>query len=103
MPQFLYRIQPTRPEMLSASTADEDLIVEKHFAYLKDLRDRGVVLLAGRTLNEDPSSFGIVILEAALEAEARNVMVEDPGVRDGVFRAQLFPYSVALASEKILE
>lgn len=59
--KFLYRIQPTRPAMLLESTAEEQAVVGKHFAYLKDLTRRGVVVLAGRTLNSDPSSFGIVI------------------------------------------
>lgn len=96
---FLYRIQPTRPEMLSEGPTDQEAaIVGDHFNYLKGLNEQGIVLLAGRTLNTDPSSFGIVILRADSEAAAREIMTNDPAVRNGVMRAELFPYRIALSS-----
>ncbi|MBC8647435.1 MAG: hypothetical protein H7X85_09750 [Thermoanaerobaculia bacterium] len=98
--EFLYRIQPARPAMLIESTAEEDALVGKHFAYLKDLTRRGVVILAGRTLNSDPSSFGIVIFRAESQAAAEKIMRADPAVSAGIFRADLFPYSVALMEGK---
>jgi len=55
-----------------------------------------VVLLAGRTLNTDPSSFGIVILTADTEQEARRIMHNDPAVKARVMRAELYPYRIAL-------
>ena len=99
MPQFLYRIQPARPAMLTEGpTPEEARLVGEHFAYLQDLTARGAMLLAGRTLNSDASTFGIAIYEAADEAQARAVMQDDPAIRAGVFRAELFPYAVALWS-----
>lgn len=95
--QFLYRIQPARPEMLSQGpTPEEEAIVSEHFAYLQGLVARGVVLLAGRTLNTDVTSFGIVIFQAESQAAAQAVMENDPAVRQGVMRAELFPYRIAL-------
>ena len=95
--EYLYKIQPTRPEMLAEGlTAQEEAAVLEHFEYLRDLADRGVVLLAGRTQNSDETSFGIVIFRAASAEEARGVMAGDPAVRAGVFRAELYPYSIAL-------
>jgi hypothetical protein len=39
MPQFLYRIQPTRPAMLTEGlTPREDEIISQHFAYVIDSR-----------------------------------------------------------------
>jgi uncharacterized protein YciI len=70
-----------------------------HFRYLKDLTDRDVVILAGRTLNTDVSSFGIVILKAGSEEEARERMNDDPAVKQGVMRAELYPYRVALMAD----
>jgi uncharacterized protein len=96
--QFLYRVQPTRPAMLTEGpTPRETESVGRHFEYLQDLTRRDIVLLAGRTLNTDPSSFGIVIFRAASENEARALMLADPAVRDGVMRAELFPCRIALA------
>ena len=103
MGQYLYKIQPTRAGFLIESTPEENRIVSEHFDYLKNLSNRGVVLLAGRTLNTDRSSFGIVVFVAENDTEARNILENDPAVRAGVFRAKLFPYRVALVSKEILE
>jgi uncharacterized protein len=95
--QFLYKIQPTRPEMLSEGpTERESAIVGQHFNYLKDLLEKGIVLLAGRTLNTDPSSFGIIIFEADSEKAAQVIVAGDPAVSQGVMQAELFPYRIAL-------
>ena len=100
MPEFLYKIQPIRPEMLSAGpTQQEGEIVGQHFQWLKDNSDAGIVLLAGRTTNTDPSSFGIVIFRAESEEAAREFASQDPAVVGGVFKSELFPYRVALLSE----
>ena len=99
MPQFLYRIQPTRVGMLSEGpTAEESRIVGEHFAYLKELTDAGTVLMAGRTLHADERTFGIVVFVAESEAAAEEIMRGDPAVRAGVFRGELHPYAVALWS-----
>ncbi|MBN2565341.1 MAG: hypothetical protein JXB46_06490 [Candidatus Eisenbacteria bacterium] len=95
--EYLYKVQPTRPQMLTEGlTPEEDQAVEAHFEYLRDLAEQGVVLLAGRTRNTDPTSFGIVIFRAGSVESAREMMEGDPAVRAGVFRAELYPYSIAL-------
>lgn len=103
MPQFLYLVRPARPGFLSAPTPEETALVEEHFRYLEKLARRAVVLLAGRTLNDDPSTFGIVLLEAASEPDAAAIVAQDPAVGAGVFAAQLFPYRIALASPHLLD
>ena len=98
--QYLYRIQPTRPTMLTEGpTAEEATIVSEHFDYLKGLTERGIVILAGRTLNTDESSFGIVIFNAETEDEAQAIVRDDPAVRGGVMAATTFPYRIALIRE----
>jgi uncharacterized protein len=98
--QYLYRIQPTRPAMLTdGPTPEEQRIVGEHFAYLKQATAEGTVQFAGRTLNTDPSSFGIVIFREASDDAARGFMEFDPAVRAGVMRAELFPFRIALCGE----
>lgn len=99
MLQFLYRIQPARLAMLTdGPTEREAAVVSEHFAYLQSLVAKGSVLMAGRTLTTDESSFGVVVLQADSEAQARELVGNDPAVRSGVMRAELFPYRVALWS-----
>ena len=96
--QYLYRIAPARIAMLTEGpTPDEQRVVAEHFAYLQRGVAEGVVILAGRTLNTDASTFGIVILRAASEPEARAMMENDPAVKRGVMRAEFYPFRVALA------
>ncbi len=101
VPQYLYRIQPTRPGMLAEGpTARETAIVQEHFEYLQRLVAAGSVYMAGRTLVTDGRAFGIVVFEAASDADARLLMQQDPAVREGVMQAELFPYRVALWSRR---
>ncbi|WP_203579624.1 YciI family protein [Microbacterium hibisci] len=102
MAQWLYRIVPTRPEMVVDATPEEERIVGEHFAYLVSLRDRGIMILAGRT-QEPEGTFGITIFEAEDEHAARSVMDADPGVAGGVFAATLHPYAVAVARDGLAD
>ncbi len=98
--QYLYRIQPTRPEMLTEGPSEEEAaLVSKHFTYLQELTKAGSMILAGRTQNVDPSSFGIVIFRAESETAAERILQEDPAVAGGVFRGELFPFKTALVGE----
>ena len=97
MDQWLYLLKPARLAMLAEGpTPEEAETVSRHFAYLQDLTEKGVMILAGRTLNTDVSSFGICIFEAEDESAARKIMEADPAVVAGVMRAELFPYRIAL-------
>ncbi|MDX1990855.1 MAG: YciI family protein [bacterium] len=98
MPQYLYRIQPTRLEMLHESTLREQEIVGQHFRYLQQLMAEGTLILAGRTLNTDDSTFGIVIFNAS-DDDAQAIATNDPAVMQRVMRAEVFPYRVALIQE----
>ena len=102
--QFLYRLHTTRPEMLKTGpTKEEAAVVEEHFEYLKNLTRKGVVILVGRTLTTDESTFGITIFRAESEEAAREFMNNDPAVKKGVMRATLFPFRVALMAGKTVD
>ena len=98
MAEWLYRIVPTRPAMVAEPTERESEIVGAHFRYLLGLRDRGILILAGRT-QESVGTWGITIYEAEDEDAARAVMDDDPAVAAGVFEASLHPYRVAVARD----
>ncbi|MCY3831831.1 MAG: YciI family protein [Chloroflexi bacterium] len=104
MPTYLYRIQPVRPEMLSeGATPEEARITCEHFDYLKRLLDQGVLILAGRTLNEDCSAFGIGIFNARDDAHMRQLVRADPGVAQKLFRAEWHPFRIALRAPANIE
>lgn len=100
--QFIYVLKLI-PKLLEETnwTEKEEDIVNRHFNELKKLLSEGKLILAGRTLNMDEKTFGIVILEVDSEKEAENIMKNDPAVAEGIMTAELFPYRVALINNKI--
>ncbi len=97
MPTYIYRIQPVRPAMLSEGpTAEETRITGEHFDYLQQLMHEGVLILAGRTLTSDYSAFGIAIFKARDDEHMRAITENDPGVAQKLFRAEWYPYRIAL-------
>lgn len=95
--QFLYQLRLI-PALWEETnwTEKENAIVQLHFDALKELQQQGTLILAGRTLKDDPTDFGIVILEVDSEEEAYELMESDPAVKEGIMEASLFPYRVAL-------
>ena len=94
---YLYRIQPTRHEMLvEGKTLEEEEIIGEHFTYLERLTGEGVVMLVGRTLTADKDGMGIVIFKAHSDEEALALMRSDPAVSKDVMSAKLFPFRIAL-------
>lgn len=101
MQEFLYRIRPSRPGMLTDGPTDaEGALIDRHFAYLKELTERGIVILAGRTLTTDSASHGIIVFRARSEEAAQRIMMDDPAVGHGVMLAELFPFRVALRAKE---
>jgi uncharacterized protein len=95
--QYLYTIRPTRLQMLTdGRTPEEDDIVSDHFDYLKGLAADGVVLLAGRTQENDDSTFGIVLLRVDSHEAARAIMENDPAVAGGVMHARLHSFAISI-------
>jgi len=86
--------------LVEGPTALEALIIGEHFSYLENLVANGIVLMAGRTLNTDERTFGIVVFMTRSELEARELMNGDPAVKKGLMKAELFPFTVALWSSK---
>lgn len=97
MPQYLYKIQPVRPAMLSDGPTDDEMrLTGEHFAYLQRLTKEGVVILAGRTQDTGYASFGLVIFNADDDAAAHAIVQNDPVVKERVMRAEVYPYAIAL-------
>jgi uncharacterized protein YciI len=97
MTHYLYKVQPARLEMLTQDpTPQEAELISQHFDYLEKLTEQDVTVLVGRTLTTDEHSFGIAIFKAASEEAARDVMNNDPAVKNGVMRATLYPFRIAL-------
>lgn len=95
--EFLVVLTPVRPGMVVEGPLPEEMpVLAAHLAWLEQLAVEGRVILAGRTQQADPSSFGIVVLRAAGEAEAARVAGQDPAVSAGLMDARVHPFRIAV-------
>lgn len=94
MEQFIYFLEPVRTTFARDATDSEQALVAEHFHYLQDLLAARRLILAGRTLEDQPT--GIVVFEAPDRATAQAVLKNDPAVKGGVFKGRVAPYRVAL-------
>lgn len=93
-------IRPARSEMLTVGpTPEESDLISGHFHYWKAQVASGSALVVGRTQTSDANTLGLAIFRAEGEAAARRIVDEDPAVQMGVFRAEVFPYRVALLGD----
>jgi len=93
---FVEIIRPKSLEMVTRGPTDEETsIMKEHADYWKSLTEQGVVLVFGPTLNRDSSTFGMGIFRAESEDTARSIMNDDPAVKRGIMRAELFPCKIA--------
>lgn len=97
MAEFLYRLQLVRNDMLvTGPTPAEQAITAEHFAYLKELHAKGIIIFVGRTLTTDASTMGLAVFRAESEDAAGEIMDNDPAVRKGLMTATLYPFKVVL-------
>jgi len=95
--QFIYVLKLIPALLVDKNwTKKEEAIVERHFANLKLLLEEGKLVLAGKTDGLNETTFGIVIFEADSEEEAQSIMLNDPAVAEGIMKAELFPFRVAM-------
>lgn len=101
MEQFIYKLKLI-PKLLDEAnwTEKDNQMVMEHFQALQALLKENKLIMAGRTMNMDETTFGIVILQVENEEEARVIMENDPTVKGGIMTAELYPYRVALYNEK---
>jgi uncharacterized protein YciI len=91
---WLIRIIPPRPTFDKDSTPAEDALMDQHFAYWKDLNDKGVCIFGGPVL--DPKGvYGIIVVRTATEDEASALAAGDPSVKAGLIKNDVAEMVVA--------
>ena len=88
---FLRQLRAPRPTFGQDMTAAEGALMGEHGAYLGRLAERGSVVVFGPVA--DPQGFwGLLILETASEAAARELLGQDPVMRAWAgFRYDVLP------------
>lgn len=95
--QFIYFIRPHKENFAETMTDEEGEIMGTHFEYLQELLDSGNLILAGP---ETTGKFGIAVIEAESESDAREMMLNDPAVKSGIVTPELYSFRVSLLKAK---
>jgi uncharacterized protein YciI len=93
MAEWIYILRPPRQTFVEDMTDEEGAIMSAHREYLDRLLAEGRLVLAGPSLGP---VFGVAIVEADDETEARELMEADPAVRSGLQQAELSPFRVSI-------
>jgi uncharacterized protein YciI len=88
---FIYKIKPISIERINnLSVADEAIILE-HVNYIKNLKEKGLVKLAGRSEGKE---FALCVFEAEGEIEAFKIMQNDPAIKKRLMVGELYPFNL---------
>jgi DHA3 family multidrug efflux protein-like MFS transporter len=97
---FFFKLIPPRLTFPGDMTRAEDVVMQKHYAYWKQLAAESKVVLFG-TVMDPNGSYSMAIIEADREETARNMVENDPAVKSNAgFRSELYPVSDAVVSQR---
>jgi uncharacterized protein len=91
---WFIRLIPPRPTFDKDMTEEEGKLMAQHFAYWKDLFDKGVCVFGGPVL--DPKGvYGVLAIVAPSEDEARAIAAADPSVKGGLNKIEVAEIKIA--------
>jgi uncharacterized protein YndB with AHSA1/START domain/uncharacterized protein YciI len=95
---YLARLLGTRPTWPDDVTEDEEKIMGEHFLYLRDLTAEKKVLMAGPVFD---FKFGLVVLQVKSEAEAKEILDNDPSVKNGLHTYDMSTMTASLQAHNM--
>lgn len=87
---YMIRLRPGPAYRHGTPLLQQDL--REHGRYMRDLVQRGVILLADPTIAE---SGGLIVLHSASIEQARAHMLADPAIRSGLFVGEVSDWAPA--------
>jgi len=98
---YYFKLIPPRPSFPQDITAEEKALMDDHGNYFAQQFDAGKLLLYGPVMALY-GAFGVGILEVADADEARKFGENDPSVRAGMNRFEVYPMWVSNARREEL-
>ncbi len=93
---YFFKLIPPRPTFAQDMNDEERNLMQQHARYAQERFAEGKILLYGPVMAED-GAFGLGILEVENEDEARSLAQNDPTVKAGLNRFEIWPMGVAAA------
>ncbi len=96
--EFAYLVRPAFDrEFLATASSEQRAVLEQHGAWLEERYAEGRVRFAGRCYD---GPFGVVVIVAENEQDARALMEADPSISTGLQTAELHPFKTFLARQR---
>jgi uncharacterized protein YciI len=92
--EWICFLHAPRENFAATMTEHEQQVFAEHFARLQRLFADGVVVLVGPTLGA--VNTGIMVFEAPDEETARQIVLDDPTVVEGIATPELRPFRLSL-------
>lgn len=90
MPHFMFKLIAPRPTFAMDMNEEEKKLMQQHAIYWNDLLAKGTALIYGPVL--DPKgAYGLAIIEAANDMEAKAICTNDPTLKAGLHTYELYP------------
>lgn len=90
---YMVIIKSDGKDFANTMTEEEKTIFIDHFTYLNQLLERGILVLAGPTLDD---SGGYIFLKTKSLEEAKLIMREDPSVKSGIVKPTFHEFRISL-------
>jgi len=89
--EFISLIRPKRLDFLTTMTPEEQVAMEQHKTYVRDMIDQGQVFLDG---GSPEGTIGVLIYRVDSAIEARRLFYSDPAVIAGIGYPELYPLTI---------
>ena len=86
---YFFKLIPPRATFAADMTQDERNIMLQHISYWKENMEEGKVIAFGPVLHPN-GAFGVGIIQADDEAQARALAENDPAVTSGLNTCEVF-------------
>jgi uncharacterized protein YciI len=98
MSHYVYKLIPPRPTFDTDMSEAEAAVMGQHFAYWQDLLERGRVIVYG-PVSDPAGTWGLGVVEAETEDDARALGIDDPAVASGVATFEVYPMPMAVVRQ----
>jgi uncharacterized protein len=87
---YFLKLIPPRPDFSATMTEQEKMIMQEHIVFWQELMARNICVVYGPVFDPD-GAYGIGIIEVEDEATVKDIQKNDPSVKKGVNRIEIFP------------
>jgi len=99
MKEYMYFLKLVDRLKSGVWTKEDESIINDHVSYLSNLKDRKILVFAGRTQTDDENTVGLVLFYANNLEEAEIIMENDPAVSNGIMTGEVVEFSTAIQGQ----